>query len=154
MNSNFPITTRYTHAAVGMFLCLLVSGFSGCSTDTGEQTNNRLKELPYTLDIVGQEYVSRFQAMKKPSSEGAQLVIREGGIVEHGSGGPSSAPQTLEMIADDILTKLRRVDTLSKSEQVSAFENWLRTSSKLDEKSVQTLITALQQAVAHEPVES
>jgi hypothetical protein len=140
--------------ACAMFLGLLVIGLSGCSTDTGDQTNNRLKDLPYTLDVVGQEYVSRFQAMEKPSSEGAQLAIREGGIVEHGGGGPSSAPQTLEMIADDILTKLRRVDTLPKSEQVPAFENWLKSSSKLDEKSVQTLITAMQQAVAHEPVES
>ncbi|MBA4031350.1 MAG: hypothetical protein C0478_10750 [Planctomyces sp.] len=134
-------------------LALLV----GCTTDTGDQTNNRLKQLGITVQEVGQEYVSRVDQLK---ADGGSLEIDRTAVkkVSKGEdanrgGDPPEMPKTIAVIAENVLIKLRHVDGLSKSEQVEQFVKWLEQSSGKPPAESAKLVEAMREAVKLEPVE-
>lgn len=139
MNTKTPLALLF------VFLTMI----TGCQTDTGDQTANRLKDLPFTIELVGEEYLSRYQRLHKPSSESgkAAQARKEKGIQdEHGKNDIRIVISTPEQLAADILIKLRLVPGLSPEQQVDQLVTWLQEQKKTPPETITILVNALQKA--------
>lgn len=122
---------------------LLVPIFAGCSGPK-DQSEARLKEMPYTFENVEAEVVNRYTAiMRGPRrSEGGESVVDEG----RENDGPGGNPFTLENLAEDTLGKLKRVEAIPLPELLTEFQRRLSASDKLKPTEVEEIMAALHAA--------
>ncbi len=139
-----------------MTFCMMVlcSIISGCRTDTGEQSNQRLQQLGITVEEIGKEYVTRVDQLKAAGvNVDAELPAArktKGADADRG-GDPPEMPKTIAAIADNILIKLRFVSGKSKDQQVDELVKWLEQSSGKSAEDSKKLVDALKESVRLEP---
>ncbi len=134
---------------VGVLLSVIALG--GC-WGPRDQTEARLKAMPYTLDNIAEEAANRFQAMQKRPSEAARGPV-DGGDEGRGSisDGPGGNPFTIEAIAKDLVGKLQRLTDAPLELQLQELERKLKATKGLEDDELETLMQALKTAVAELP---
>lgn len=128
---------------------LMGVGLSGCE-ESRDQSQARLAEMPYNLDIIQEELLNRFAALRtvRRKTDGGQSTAEQG---RASSEGPGGNPFTLEKIADDIVHKLGTIETQSVSDNIDELERRISADNKLSPSDLQKLMTALRDAAKKVP---
>jgi hypothetical protein len=132
----------------GLLAAIAIGGCSG----PRDQTEARLKAMPYTLDNIAEEAANRFQAMQKRPSEAARGPAAAGSEERPGaSDGPGGNPFTTEAIAKDLVGKLQRLTDAPLGLQLQELERKLKAMNTLKDDDLNTLMQALKAAAAELP---